>query len=195
MINIKKSNEELRLIWAEVYAPDRPDSDGEYMTAKTIREMAHDFLRQGKTKQVDLQHNHETKEGVEIVESFTAQKGDPNFIEDSWVVCIHIPDDELWAKVKDGEINGLSVEAAVLKVEREVEIEIPPIITGTTSKEDDHIHRFTIEYNENGDFIGGVTDAGPDGHFHKITRGTATDPAQGHSHRFSAVDDIRIVSA
>jgi hypothetical protein len=195
MPRIRKSDDALRIIWAEVYAPDRPDSDGEFMTAKTIREMAHNFLRAGKTKMVDVEHDNKDYPGVEVVESFTAQKGDPNFIEDSWVVAVHIPDDELWGKVKSGEINGFSVEAMVNKEERDVEIEVPPVVTGVTTQEEGHAHKFSAEYDENAKFLGGVTDAGPDGHFHRISRGTATDQSNGHSHRFSAIDQIKIVSA
>ena len=35
-----------------------------------------------------------------------------------------------------------------------------------------------------------MTGPGPDGHVHKILRGTATEETDGHSHRFSFVEGV-----
>lgn len=184
---------EQRMVWAEVYAPNRPDSDGEFMSADTIRKMAYNFLRNGRTKFVDVGHDNKQVEGVEIVESFIARKGDPDFLEGAWVVGCHIDDDATWAKVQKGEINGFSVEAFVSAEEQEVEIDLPPVITGLTSKSEDHVHKFYVSYDEsNGQFKGGTTDE-VNGHVHAIRAGTVTEIVKGHSHRFSSVDQVYIV--
>jgi len=183
---------EQRMVFAEVYAPLRPDCDQEFMTAEQIRKMAHDFARAGNFKQVDVNHNNKVVPGVEIVESFIARKGDPDFIEDSWVVGMHVNDDQTWADVKSGKINGFSMEALVEKEDREVEIEIPSVVTGDTSRDMEHVHKFFVRYNENGEFQGGTTDQGPDGHSHAIRAGTVTDTVSGHSHRFSSVDNLQL---
>ena len=189
---IKTGEPEQRMVWAEVYAPNRPDSDGEYMTAETIKKMAYDFVRQGKTKMVDINHGNETTPGVEIVESFIARKGDPDFIPGSWVVGVHIPSDEIWDMVKKGEINGFSVEAIVGKEDREVEIEVPDVVSGTTTKSENHVHKFYVTYDPTTQELkGGRTDV-VNGHMHVIKAGTKTEDAQGHSHRFSAVDSLQI---
>lgn len=184
---------EQRMVWAEVYAPNRPDSDGEFMSADTIRKMAYNFLRNGRTKFVDVGHDNKQVEGVEIVESFIARKGDPDFLEGAWVVGCHIDDDDTWAKVQKGEINGFSVEAFVSAEEQEVEIDLPPVITGLTSKSEDHVHKFYVSYDENtGQLKGGTTDS-VNGHVHAIRAGTVTEIVKGHSHRFSSVDQVYIV--
>lgn len=194
-LTFKAADEEKRMVYAEVYAPDRPDTDGEFMTAVEIEKMAHQFLRDGRTKFVDVQHKNETYDGVEVVESWVAKDGDPIFIPGSWVVGVHIPNDELWQAVKSGELNGFSMESAVLRRDADVEIEIPEIVSGTTTKEDGHTHLFFVKFDIEGQFLGGCTDAGPDGHVHQIIAGTKTEKVAGHSHRFSSVDPLEIISA
>ena len=186
------ASDEKRMVWAEVYAPNRPDSDGEFMSAQTIEKMAHDFLRNGRTKMVDVQHNNQTTPGIEVVESFIARKGDPDFLEGSWVIGVHIPDDTIWGLVKKGEINGFSVEAVVAKEPVDVEIELPPVVTGLTTKSEEHQHKFYVTFDqETGALLGGTTDA-VDGHVHVIKGGTVTEEAAGHRHRFSSVDLVEI---
>lgn len=187
----KSSNEKQRIVWAEVYAPMRPDSDGEYMDAETIRKMSYEFMKDMKLDQIDSQHNNELVDGASVVESFIARKNDPDFIEGAWVVGIHIDNDEMWEKVEKGEINGFSIEAFVSKTPKEVTVEVPPVISGKTLKSEEHNHTFMVAYDDTGRFLGGRTDQ-VEGHFHVIKRGTVTEVANGHSHRFSHVDDIII---
>lgn len=177
-----------RLVFAEVYAPLRPDSDGEFMTAVEIQKMAHKFVTDGRLTQVDQGHNNETTEGVQIVESFIARKDDPDFLEGSWVVGVHINDDATWDKVLKGELNGFSMEALVIREDAEVDLFIPPVVSGLTSKSESHTHQFFVTYKD-GKFAGGTTDT-VNGHSHLIRGGTVTDVANGHSHLFSSVDDI-----
>jgi hypothetical protein len=186
-----KSEQEQHLVYGEVYAPDRPDAQGEYMNREEIQKSAHEFIRSGRMDQIDVMHDNKVVKGCSVVESFIARDDDPVFLPGSWVVGIHIPDADLWDKVKKGEINGFSMEAFVSRSEKEVEIEIPPVVTGKTSKSDDHEHTFFVSYDENGVFRGGKTDF-VNGHSHKILHGTHTTKDEGHSHRFSAVDKLVI---
>lgn len=188
----KSADEKLRIVWAEVYAPNRPDSDNEFMDAEGIRKMAYEFMRAQKLDQIDHSHSNELVEGAHVVESFIARKGDPDFIEGSWVVGVHIPGDEDWEKVEKGEWNGFSMEAMVSKETMEIEIELPPVISGKTMKaDDDHQHTFYVSYSDEGSFMGGRTD-NVNGHYHVIKRGTITETVEGHNHRFSHVEDLLI---
>jgi hypothetical protein len=64
-----------------------------------------------------------------------------------------------------------------------------------TSKADDqHEHQFFVSYDQDGKFLGGRTNTA-NGHFHVIKGGTVTEIEAGHRHRFSAVDDLRIIPA
>jgi hypothetical protein len=201
-VSIKKSDDKKRIVWAEVYAPDRPDADGEFMRADQIEEMAYEYMKTMKLDAVDHQHsqNEEDATGCVVVESFIARKGDPDFIEGAWVVGMYIGNDDMWDKVEKGEINGFSMEAMVIKETKEVELDIPSVLSGKTFKDDDtdHTHDFLVAYNIDetsdryGKFMGGRTSVHTDGHFHVIKSGTVTETAAGHRHRFSHVEGLKI---
>jgi len=105
--------EEQQIVYGEVYAPNRPDAQGEFMTREHIRKMAHDFVRSGKMQQIDIMHGNTCLSGACVVESFVADDNDPNFLPGSWVIGMHVPDKGLWSAIKKGEINGFSMEALV----------------------------------------------------------------------------------
>lgn len=188
----KADQPEQHLAYGEVYAPDRPDAQGEFMRADHIQKMAHEFVRKGRMQQIDVMHNNQLVDGLCIVESFIARKGDPDFIEGSWVIGMHVPDEDLWSQIKKGEINGFSMEALVTRHPQDVQIDLPPVVTGMTSKSEDHEHKFFVSYKDDGSFRGGITDF-VNGHQHKILAGTHTEEVAGHSHRFSSVDVLKIV--
>jgi hypothetical protein len=186
-------SEEQHIVMGEVYAPNRPDAQGEYMSAVEIRKMAHEFIRSGKMGQIDLMHGNKIVNGASVVESFVAEDGDSRFLPGSWVIGVHVPDPTLWSAIKKGEINGFSMEALVTRHDMEVEVEIPPVVTGMTSKcEDGHEHQFFVTYDDKGQFKGGRTDV-VNGHSHSIVAGTHTQDAEGHRHRFSSVDNVRVL--
>ncbi|KVR21716.1 hypothetical protein WK13_34830 [Burkholderia ubonensis] len=197
VIKSEADTPEKQIIFSTVYAPNRPDSDGEFMVAEEIEAMAHRFAKKGEMQCIDVFHDNKVTECA-VVESFIARKGDPDFIEGAWVVGIHIPDADLWDMVKKGDINGISMEALVTRHEREVTLNIPPVVTGMTTKsetcEDDHEHKFYVAYDDEGKFLGGRTDV-VNGHLHAIVAGTITEESgtDKHRHRFSAVDSIEIV--
>jgi len=187
----KSVAEAKRIVWAEVYAPNRPDSDKEFMRADEIEKMAYSFMRSMKLDSIDHQHDNVLVDGCCVVESFIARKGDPDFIEGAWVVGMHIDNDSTWDKVVKGEINGFSIEAMVLKETKDIQMDIPSVLSGLTQKSEDHTHDFLVAYNEEGQFLGGKTSVAND-HFHVIKRGTVTEEAAGHSHRFSHVEELTI---
>jgi hypothetical protein len=188
---IYKSDDDQHLVYGEVYAPNRQDSQGEFMRAETILKMAHEFLRSGRMDQIDVMHDNQVVPGCSVVESYIAQKGDPTFIPGSWVVAVHVPDEKLWQAIKRGDINGFSMEALVTKHRQTVDIHLPPVTTGMTSKSEDHEHKFYVTYDAEGNFRGGTTDYVM-GHKHDIIAGTHTEKTNGHNHRFSSVDGMEI---
>jgi hypothetical protein len=189
---VKSDTPDEHLVYGEVYAPNRLDADHEFMRADEIKKMAHAFMRSGGLAQIDVQHNNKVVVGCSVVESFIAQKGDLNFLPDAWVVGVHIPDEDLWQDIKKGDINGFSMEALVTRHPQTVEVEIPPVVSGMTSKSEDHDHQFFVGYDNEGFFRGGRTDV-VNGHFHNILHGTHTETVNGHSHRFSSVDTVSIL--
>lgn len=188
-VPIKKFDDEQQLVFGEVYAPGFPDSQGDFMSAETIQDMAHEFLRKGLVNAIDMNHSRELT-GCYVVESFIARSDDPLFIPGSWVIGVKIPDPDIWSMVKSGELNGFSLDGSAVRVDTTLEIEMPLVLAGETEEADGHKHTFHVRFDAQGNFLGGATGPGPDGHVHRISRGTSTDDAEGHSHRFSFVEGI-----
>lgn len=188
-MQIKKFDDELRIVYGEVYAPNVPDSQGDYMTAETIRKMAHRFLSKGRTKAVDTNHDNELNGSI-IVESFVARKGDPEFIEDSWVCGVHIPSAELWKKVKSGEINGFSLEGTVASRPRRVALYVPDTVMGETEEAKGHTHNYKVAFSQDDLLIEGFTIEDRTGHIHEIRNGTITEESAGHRHRYRLIDAL-----
>lgn len=190
-ITVKKADAALQIVYGEVYSPDVPDSHGDFMTADDIRKMAHAFLESGRLKNIDLSHDNNLS-GAYVVESFIAREDDELYIPGSWVVGVHIPDAALWKRVETGEFNGFSMEVRARSLPHELEFEVPEEITGGTDEAEGHTHTFKVMYDDEGNFLGGVTDK-VDGHFHLITRGTITEKADNHAHRFSYVEMVQVL--
>ena len=198
---VKKADEEMRVVWGEVYIPDIPDTQDEFMIASEIEKMAHKFLMDGlAVGAVDVQHDGEIR-NCYVVESFIARKNDPEFIEGAWVVAVKICDDDLWEDVKSGKLNGFSMQASVFVTDRTVMLEIPEEVEGLTqiaSDGDGHRHEYIVRFDANGDFVGGKSNV-VNGHRHVIRRrsitGMSEDPvgkelADGHFHRYTLLDKL-----
>lgn len=188
-VSVKKFDNEQQLIYGEVYAPGFPDSQGDFMTAESIQKMAHEFMRKGLINRIDLHHTQQ-ESGCYVVESFIARSDDPLFIPGSWVLGVKVPDPTIWAMVKSGELNGFSFDGEGFRVETVLEVNMPELIEGETDEVVGHKHTFFVRYGEDGSFKGGITGPGPDGHVHKILRGTVTEVTDDHSHRFSFVEGV-----
>lgn len=187
---IKKVDEELRVVWGEVYIPDFPDTQGEFMSAAEVRKMAHGFLAGMHNRDIDHEHDQQTDYDCVVVESFVARKGDPDFIEGAWVVGAHIPRDDLWEMVKSGEINGFSFMGVGFGSQVVIDIDIPEVVEGRTESASGHSHSYKVKLDADLTILGGSTDPGPDGHVHEIRNATLTEVAADHVHRFNLMDVI-----
>ena len=186
----KQFNEELQIAYAEVYLPNVLDTHKEFMSEETIRKMAHNFLSLGKVSKIDLNHDKEDT-GCLVVESFIVRKGDPDFpVPGSWVLAVKVTDD-LWPKIKSGELGGFSLGGMAKTKETEIEVNLPDsgLLKGETLTHEDHTHKYFIYLDKSANIIKGHTDE-VDGHSHDITGGTTTDEAEGHSHRFSYIEQL-----
>jgi hypothetical protein len=192
-VQIKKLDKDEQLVFGEVYAPGFPDSQGDYMSAEEIKKMAYNFMRKGAMSNIDVNHT-QVPSGSYVVESFIARKDDTVFIPQSWVLGVKVAD-QAWQLVKSGELNGFSLDGFGVRTDKPLVIEMPELLKGETDTDKGHTHSFVVKFDRQGNFLGGVTNPGPDGHVHRIARGTVTEPAQGHSHRFSFVEGVLNVSA
>lgn len=190
---IKKFDHELQIVYGEIYAPNVPDAQGDMMTPEEVRKMAHRFMRNLRMASVDTMHDNK-ENGSYVVESFIAAKIDPVYLSEAWVAGIHVPDKELWTAIKSGKYNGFSLQAMVTSEEVVLELEIPDEIRGETMKAEGHHHSYFVKFDDEGNFIGGFTNAA-EGHSHRITRATVTEPYEdGHTHRFSILEAVHLIS-
>lgn len=186
IVPIKKTDKYQQIVYGEVYTPDVPDSDGDFMTKETICKAAHNFMKKLRLSNIDVNHDGEIIK-ASVVESYIAQEGDPIFIPGSWVAGVHIADDDAWDKVLKGELNGFSLEGLAVSTETELELTIPEFVDGTTDEFEGHSHKFVVKFDAEGGFLGGHTSKDED-HQHTIVRGTATESALDHTHRFAFIE-------
>lgn len=184
-----KADDELQIVWGEVYVPGFPDSQGDFMTTSEVRKAAHRWLAKGDLQFcIDVNHDGQSY-NAHPVESFIARKGDPEgFLDGSWVVGVHVECPSLWGRIKKGELNGFSMEALVFSDQVEIDIDMPEQLGGLTMKSEGHQHIYKAWIDENGCITDGETDY-VDGHRHTIKRGTITEESYGHRHRFSFLDN------
>lgn len=134
-------DEEQRMVLGVVMRADFPiyrrdERFGEYYIiyrADTIREMAQKYLAEGRQNNVNLMHQGEDVEGVEMVQYFLKGKGlQPDGFEDiadgSLFAEFHIVDDAIWNKVKDGTYKGFSLEGLFDLVPEEDKEDVQDIV-------------------------------------------------------------------
>ncbi len=184
---IRNDGEWERVVIGEVLIPGVPNVFGDYWTTESIREAMYAFMQEGFG--IDVEHdNVDVTGGVSVIECFQAREGDTEFIPGSWVVGMHIADEDLWARVLAGDINGFSYEALVSFTQATLVVDDDGTRQGTTSPaiEDGHTHEFAVLVGEDNRPISGGTST-DHGHSHTITKHTVTDEAAGHVHRYTLV--------
>lgn len=104
-----------------VYEPDVPDTDGDFMTAADIEQMAHYAMANGLL--VNHEHTEQDLE-VDIVESYVAPVDfvsvDPfgnehRIPKGAWCNAFKSRSKETWNKVLAGEYTGVSMEGSALR--------------------------------------------------------------------------------
>lgn len=102
---------ELRYVLGIVLEPDVVDGQGDTYSADEIRKAAWNYLVH--FRNIGLNHKGFVNGKAQVVESYIA----PNDFDvegskirkGTWLMGLHISDDELWSMVKDGSLSGLSI--------------------------------------------------------------------------------------
>ena len=176
-----------RVVFAEMLIPNVMDVYGDLYTAESIKEFAYGFMLNAVG--IDIDHdNVDRSDLLTIVESFLVREGDIDFIPGSWVIGMHIADDEIWGKVMAGELNGFSYEAMMNVLQVDVEVPVDTWRIGVTQPDtlDGHIHEFFVLLDEEGRVVAGGT-SDTNGHRHLISSHTFTESAEWHSHIFNFI--------
>lgn len=121
------ANEEKRVVCGPAMIPDkkilRYTEDGQpfyvYFSADTIEQIAQDFLHNNKNRAWNIQHEENTYEDdVYIVESWIITNSELDKSRalgfdlpvGTWMISAKINNDELWERVKNGELRGFSID-------------------------------------------------------------------------------------
>lgn len=184
----KIESEEEQTAKGEVYVPGAMDSQGDAMTRHEIRKTMFQWMIAGRQMQIDTEHDL-INNGCAAVECYQAEDHDPIYKSGSWVLTTKIFDPVLWQKVKSGELNGYSLytdDFNQRKIEK-IKIIRAKRLAGTTEKSTSnnifkHDHELELELSDNGRVVPTKTKT-KRGHYHKVTKLTATEEESGHSHR------------
>ncbi len=124
-IELAEVDEDKRLLLGAVLIPDkkikRKVDDHEFyikFSAETIEKVAHDFIKKGNQGNSSLEHK-EKLEGMSVVEAWTvanptndkSNNYGKTYPKGSMVVMMKVDNDDIWSKVKSGEIKGFSIDA------------------------------------------------------------------------------------
>lgn len=127
----KSTDEEKRIVTGAAMIPNleiiRLDAEGNpyfvYFTDETVEKAQEVFAKYGRTKTANFEHQESTIEGVTVVESWIVKdpKNDKSNAlgfdvpANTWMVSYKVDNQELWQKVKDGEVSGFSIEGVFSK--------------------------------------------------------------------------------
>lgn len=117
--------EDKHLIIGAVLIPDKPiyrNQDGEefyiQFSKETIEKLAHDYLIHDRNSSVTEQHDR-IVEDVYLVETWlkTSEMDKSNEYMDvpvgTWIAAMKVENEDIWSKVKNGELKGFSIESFV----------------------------------------------------------------------------------
>jgi hypothetical protein len=119
----KAVNEELKQVTYVAMLPDSVDLHGDYTSEEEVRKAKESFNRSN--MQANLFHVAMTDK-FSVIESYLAPVdfilGEKAVKKGTWLMTLQVHDDDVWALIKSGEINGISIGAlaSVETIEEEV---------------------------------------------------------------------------
>ena len=102
---------ERQLVYGIVLEPDTTDSQGDVYSAAEIELACHRYLEDFQ----NVGHMHESliNGSAAVVESYIAPvdftMGDQTVKAGTWMICVHVLNDDLWSQVKEGKLTGFSI--------------------------------------------------------------------------------------
>ena len=123
-IKLAIQNEDKRIIFTPVLIPNQliyRNIAGEEFNLmfdkETIEQVEQKWVKDNLSSTVDIEHSSKLIDGVTFFESvllnnerFATAKGCEGLPEGTWFLTGKVESDEVWSKVKSGEINGVSID-------------------------------------------------------------------------------------
>jgi HPt (histidine-containing phosphotransfer) domain-containing protein len=118
LIAVEKQ-EDRRIVFGEVLVPETKDAHGDVIGAEEIERAAHLWLSRFQDRGV--QHTKIANSKMELFESYIAPTrltlGGRKVKKGTWLLMLHVLDDDLWKQVKKGEFTGFSMGGFARKVQ------------------------------------------------------------------------------
>jgi hypothetical protein len=124
-VELKEVDAEKRILMGAALVPNkqiyRRNKDKEfyiYFSEDTVRKASELFLMRANQNNATYEHERKMLDGMSVVESWIIEdeKQDKsakygfNLPKGTWMISMKVNNDEIWKKVKDGEVKGFSIE-------------------------------------------------------------------------------------
>jgi hypothetical protein len=124
-VELKEVDAEKRILMGAALVPNkqiyRRNKDKEfyiYFSEDTVRKASELFLMRSNQNNATLEHERKMLDGMSVVESWIIEdeKQDKsakygfNLPKGTWMISMKVNNDDVWQKVKDGEVKGFSIE-------------------------------------------------------------------------------------
>jgi hypothetical protein len=124
-VELKEVDAEKRILMGAALVPNkqiyRRNKDKEfyiYFSEDTVRKASQLFLIRANQNNATLEHEKKMLEGMSVVETWIIEneKMDKsrlynfNLPKGTWMISMKVNNDEVWKKVKEGEVKGFSIE-------------------------------------------------------------------------------------
>ncbi|MBU8900640.1 DNA adenine methylase [Corallococcus sp. M34] len=121
------SPDDERYVLGVVLEPEAVDAQGDIYSAAEIRQAAHRFMQD--FGGLGLMHQMRVNGHVKVLESYLTPVdfalGEVQVRKGTWLIAVRVLSDELWGRVKDGQLTGFSIGGTARRLP-EASTETPP---------------------------------------------------------------------
>lgn len=107
-----------RYVLGVVLVPEQVDAQGDIYSHEEVRQAAHRFMEE--FGGLGLMHELRVNDQVKVLESYVAptpfQVGELSVAKGTWLLAVRVHSDELWERVKRGELTGFSIGGSARRV-------------------------------------------------------------------------------
>jgi len=107
-----------RYVLGVVLEPEVVDAQGDIYSPEEVRQAAHRFMEE--FGGLGLMHRFRVNGQVKVLESYLApadfEFGDTKVRKGTWLLAVRILSDELWDRIKDGQLTGFSIGGSARRV-------------------------------------------------------------------------------
>ena len=108
-VEFVKIDDDEHVVGGIVYSPNETDRQGDWTTPEEIKKAMYSFMEQSRVFKV----MHQSPLKATILENFQAEapteKAGKTIPEGAWWMSLRITDDDVWQRVKAGELKGFSM--------------------------------------------------------------------------------------